>query len=244
MPQYYIENSHEAIIDPMEWDVVQEEIKRRKQIGRANSGTSVFSAKLVCGDCGGWYGHKTWHSTDKYRTTIWRCNQKYSDGKCICCTPAVTEDEIKSKFLNVFNGIITSKKPYISDCLTAKKVITDTAKIDAEMNDLLREMEVVTELTKKCIEENSTTLQDQEEYSARYNGYVDRYEALKKQYDSLSLERETRKEKAKSIDRFIHTIKTRENLLTEFDPHLWLTTVETVTITSDGKMIKTYSLQV
>lgn len=37
----------------MEWDAVQEEIKRRKQIGRAYSGTSVFSAKLVCGDCGG-----------------------------------------------------------------------------------------------------------------------------------------------------------------------------------------------
>ena len=42
VPQYYIEHSHEAIIDPMEWDAVQEEIKRRKQIGRAYSGTSVF----------------------------------------------------------------------------------------------------------------------------------------------------------------------------------------------------------
>ena len=62
VPQYYIEHSHEAIIDPLEWDAVQEEIRRRKEIGRAYSGTSVFSAKLVCGDCGGWYGHKTWHS--------------------------------------------------------------------------------------------------------------------------------------------------------------------------------------
>lgn len=68
--QYYIEHSHEAIINPLEWDAVQDEIKRRKEIGRAYSGMSVFSAKLVCGDCGGWYGHKTWHSTDKYRTEI------------------------------------------------------------------------------------------------------------------------------------------------------------------------------
>lgn len=74
----------------------------------------------------------------------------------------------------MFNSIISSKKPYISDCLTAKKAITDTAKIDAEMNDLLREMEIVTELTKKCIEENSTTDQDQEEYYTRYNSYVER----------------------------------------------------------------------
>ena len=221
----------------MEWDAVQDEIKRRKEIGRAYSGTSVFSAKLVCGDCGGWYGHKTWHSTDKYRTTIWRCNHKYSDEKCRCRTPAVTEDEIKSRFLKVFNSIISSKKPYISDCLTVKKAITDTAIIDAEMNDLLREMEVVTELTKKCIEENSTTIQDQEEYSARYNGYVDRYETLKLRYDTLAAERENRKEKAKAIDRFIQIVKTREDLLAEFDPRLWVTMVENVKILNGGKML-------
>ena len=104
------------------------------------------------------------------------------------------------------------------------------------MNDLLREMEVVTELTKKCIKENSTTVQDQEEYSARYNGYVDRYETLKSRYDAIAAERERKQEKAKAIDRFIHIIKSREDLLTEFDPHLWLTTVENVMITSNGKM--------
>lgn len=56
VPQYYIEHSHEVIIVPLEWDAVQDEIRRRKEIGRAYSGTSVFSAKLVCGDCGGWSG--------------------------------------------------------------------------------------------------------------------------------------------------------------------------------------------
>lgn len=45
VPQYYIENSHKAIIDPMEWEAVQDEFKRRKSIGRAYSGKSVFSAK-------------------------------------------------------------------------------------------------------------------------------------------------------------------------------------------------------
>ena len=45
MPQYYIEHSHEAIIDPDEWEAVQEEIKRRKAIGRAYSSASIFSAR-------------------------------------------------------------------------------------------------------------------------------------------------------------------------------------------------------
>lgn len=105
------------------------------------------------------------------------------------------------------------------------------------MDELLREMEVVAGLTKKCIEKNSTTVQDQEEYTARYNGYVNRYEMLKSRYDTLAAERESKLEKAKAIDRFIHTVKSREDFLTEFDPHLWMTTVENVTIMNDGKML-------
>ena len=91
IPQYYIEESHEAIIDPSEWDAVQDEIKRRKSIGRAYSGKSVLSAKIVCGDCGEWYGLKTWHSNDKYKTVIWQCNRKYDKDKPDCSTPHFTE---------------------------------------------------------------------------------------------------------------------------------------------------------
>nr|DAH37337.1 MAG TPA: integrase [Caudoviricetes sp.] len=236
VPQYYIEHSHEAIIDPLEWDAVQEEIKRRRRIGKAYSGKSVFSAKLICGDCGGWYGPKTLHSTDKYRTTVWRCNCKYKGSKRRCSTPSLSEDEIKDGFTAAFNGIITSKEPYIAACVTAKSVLTDTSSIDAEMAELLREMEVVAELTRKCIEENSSVAQDQSEYTARYNGYVDRYERAKARYDSLAVERREKQEKAKAIDRFIHTVESREGLLSEFDPCLWLATVENVTVMSDGKM--------
>ena len=34
VPQYYVENSHPAIIDPAEWKLVQRELERRKAIGR------------------------------------------------------------------------------------------------------------------------------------------------------------------------------------------------------------------
>lgn len=236
VPQYYIEHSHEAIIDPLEWDAVQEEIKRRRRIGKAYSGKSIFGAKLICGDCGGWYGPKTLHSTDKYRTTVWRCNCKYKDSKRRCSTPALSEDEIKDRFTAAFNGIITSKEPYIAACVTAKAVLTDTSAVDTEMAELLREMEVVAELTRKCIEENSSVAQDQGEYTARYNGYVDRYERAKARYDILAEERREKLEKAKAIDRFIHTVESRKGVLSEFDPCLWLDTVENVTVMSDGKM--------
>ena len=33
-----------------------------------------FSSKIKCDQCGSWYGAKVWHSKDKYRRTIYRCN--------------------------------------------------------------------------------------------------------------------------------------------------------------------------
>ena len=152
VPQYYIENSHKAIIDPMEWEAVQDEFKRRKSIGRAYSGKSVFGAKIVCGECGGFYGSKTWHSTDKYKTVIWQYNRKFKDNTC-CKTPHITEDEIKARFLKVYNGLISDKEPFIKTCKLTRDVLTDTKEIDREMSELLRELEVVTELIKKCMAE-------------------------------------------------------------------------------------------
>ena len=64
VPQYIVEQSHPAIIDPEQWQKVQDEMAVRKAKGRHHNSLSPFSAKLVCGDCGEYYGSKVWHSTD------------------------------------------------------------------------------------------------------------------------------------------------------------------------------------
>lgn len=100
-PQYYVENSHEAIIDPLLFERVQEEMARRKALGRSYSGKTIFSCRLICGDCGHYLGSKVWNSTDKYRRVIWQCNNKFK-GECKCGTPHLTEDFIKAKFLEAY----------------------------------------------------------------------------------------------------------------------------------------------
>ncbi len=58
VPQYYVENSHPAIIEPDVFDMVQFEIKRRKESGKCHSGSTCFSSKIICGECGNFYGSK------------------------------------------------------------------------------------------------------------------------------------------------------------------------------------------
>ena len=237
VPQYYIEASHEAIIDPAEWDAVQDEIARRKAIGNAYSGTSVLSAKIVCGDCGAWYGPKVWHSTDKYRTVIWQCNSKFSKGKKKCSTPHVSEEEIKRRFLQAYNSLISDKAAVVAACDEAEKTLTDTTELDAEMSELKGEIDVIIELTRKCIAENSSSAQDQVAYMEKYNGYVEKYERAKKRFDALVAEKERKEALKRNIGRFLFDLSSREELLTEFDDCLWLTVVERVTVRNDGVLV-------
>ena len=237
LPQYYIEHSHEAIIDPQEWDAVQDEFRRRKEIGKAYSGKSVLSCKLICGDCGAYYGSKTWHSNDKYRAIIWQCNSKFDKEKERCRTLHITEQEIKSRFLKVYNGMIEDKESYIIAASEACRVICDTDALDSEINELLREIEVVTEMTRRCISKNAEAAQDQESYTMRYNSLVERYEKAKARYDELNLIRDERLRKGRAIKHYLSDLSGRTELLTEFDDCLWLTTVQSVVVKRDGELL-------
>lgn len=104
------------------------------------------------------------------------------------------------------------------------------------MTELLREMEVVAGLTRKCIDENSATGQNQTEYINRYNAYVDRYEKAKGRYDALDALRKDRLARTKAVDRFIAALKERDDPLATFDSHLWLATVDYATVHRDGTM--------
>ena len=105
VPQYYVEGSHPAIIELDEWDQVQAEFARRKQLGRTYSGKSVLSTKLVCAACGGYYGQKVWHSTDQYRRVIWQCNSKFDNEKK-CDTPVLDTDTIQAMFIKAYNRLM------------------------------------------------------------------------------------------------------------------------------------------
>lgn len=71
------------------------------------------------------------------------------------------------------------------------------------MDALRQELEVVTELTRKCIEENSRRTQNQEEYTRHYDGYVRRYDAAKEKLERLEPQKLERKAEANEMSVFL-----------------------------------------
>lgn len=236
IPQYYVQESHPAIIEPDEFDAVQVEIERRKKLGRPASCNSPFSARIICEDCGGYYGSKVWGSNTKYRRNIWRCNNKYK-GEEKCHTPHITEDEIKNRFLEAFTKLMGSRVELLANIELAKTVLCDCGSLNIEVAELQREMEIVAELSRKAIFENAHTAMNQEEFNARNDSYLLRHKTASEKITELENLRRERHSKALLLDRFISEISVRPLVLTEFDIDLWMSTIDSVTVTKDDKLI-------
>ena len=141
IPQYYVEDNHEAIIDPEVFEMVQREMAKRGKGKKYHSGVHAFSTKIKCGECGSWYGSKVWHSNSKYRKTIWQCNHKF-DGDCRCQTPHLTDEEIQLHFLSAANKLLATKAAVIANGREMQALLFDTTELEAEQAQLLEETQL------------------------------------------------------------------------------------------------------
>jgi len=233
LPQYYVENSHPAIIDKEEWEIVQAELMRREQIGAAYSGNSIFSSKLICGDCGGFYGRKIWHSTSKYSRFVYRCNGKYNKEHDKCQTPAITEDKIKEKFVIAYNQVMREKQRIIEDVNEIIKLLSDTSKLDAKVIELQNKMEVIGGLVDKMIKENTRTAQDQVEFNRRYEELTNQYEADKNALDNTLEKRAFKQAQQIKMKSYLEEIKKADNYLPEWSNDIWMLMVEKAIVNRD-----------
>lgn len=156
--QYYVENSHPAIIKEEEWEAVQQEFKRRKEYMKEhkinrygyNGCDSPYISKVVCGCCGEIYGRKSWASRN---THYWECNRRFKKkGSRRCVSFNIKEEILNKTFVIAWNSIINIKDELMKKWkkqiqkgealqkLRAKQMIelTNEGKIDNVIPELLQ----------------------------------------------------------------------------------------------------------
>ena len=100
LPQYWVENTHEAIIPMVTYQAVQNEIKRRKKMGvfaNWSIHTTCFTGKIKCGLCGKSYrrsGKRQRKDPDKVYYT-WICRTKSEKGAAFCRGKTIPEEILK-----------------------------------------------------------------------------------------------------------------------------------------------------
>ena len=205
VPKYYVENSHPAIIEPAVFDEVQAELERRRQ-AKYNGKGGCFSSRIICGECGSYFGKKVWHSTDEYRRVIWQCNHKYNGDK-VCKTPHIDEDAIKAAFVDAINQTISSKDAIIRQYRTIIKTLTDTSALEQEYTKQQNEYDVVEGLIRRLITENAQIGLGPNEYARREAELDARYEAAKAAMTEIEMKIQERKTRCAKLAAFVKMLE-------------------------------------
>lgn len=232
VPQYYIENSHPAIIDAETFDLVQKEIERRKPHRYQLHRSSPLNAKIICGECGGFYGRKVWHSNSKYRKSVWQCNHKF-DNESHCSTPNLNEYEIKNAFVIAFNQMLDDKAEHLTRLEEIQKELSDTSSLDKQLKAATSEHARLLAELRRYMEENTRQIQDQTEYNRRFSEMdtaCQKQEGIIAQLKKQLIDQHTHKEQAA---RFLRILTECRNPIKEFDTDFWSAMIENVTVSQD-----------
>ena len=94
LPMYYVEDSHEAIIDRITFQKAQEELERRAEKFYRPSTRSepyLFTGLLRCGICGRRYRRRIVYYNNQYRRAVWICLTFDTCGKTACPSQQIPE---------------------------------------------------------------------------------------------------------------------------------------------------------
>ena len=237
VPQYYVENNHEAIIDPQTFDMVQVELARRATGRGRHSGVHLFSGKIKCGDCGGWYGNKVWHSTDKFRKTMWQCNQKYRDRNKRCTSPSLNEQYVRDCFTKAVNQLIKNSSNAVEACEDALSKILDISDLEQKNQELSTEMQKLDSEMRQMIKENAAIVQDQFDFKKRYDEITIKFQETEGQKSKIELKIRDLIERRSIIENFIKKLKEQNGEISEFNESLWSGLLEYVTAYAGGRLV-------
>lgn len=231
LPMYYIAQDHEPIITPEQFNMVKEEMQRRRDAGGLAQCVSIFSGRIVCGDCGGFYGRKVWHSSTKHTSWHWHCNNKFRKRK-YCNTPTLKEESLEETFVGVFNRMIRRKANIEENYRKCLDAITDTSEYERQLEELEKGSEEAHAVIKSLLLAYSKSDGD-ESITTQYESYEEKLDSIARAKQELDMKIAACSAKRIQINGFLRELRKHEHPLRKFDPLVWQATVHHAQVNAD-----------
>ncbi len=227
VPQYYVENSHEAIIPREIFMQVQEELIRRRIVhtspngkNRTFSSTHSFSNMIICGGCGEFFRRIHWNNRGK-KSVVWRCISRLENTGQFCDARTVLESTIEQLLVTAINQTLCDKDAFLS-----------ILKNNIE-NVLIHENDTTLADIDKRLEELQSELVKLANSKAEYDKVGDEIYRLRDEKQKVQLDIIGRDELKKRIDDMSEFLKGQPTALIEYDEALIRRLIEKVTVFED-----------
>ena len=238
IPQYYVEHSRDAIIDPRVFDQAQRQMAAWQGKTNRHSSAGIFADRIRCGDCGSRYGQKVWHSNDKYRRVVGQRSHKF-DGGVKCGTPHLDEAAMKERFVKAVNLLTAEREEIYGNFKEIEEQIFGMRELEARQLRLQEECQVMEELARR--REGKGYVSSKEcQRRDRQEGLWQRLQERREQLGQVRERIGERMVKREGMERFLSEVKGQKDVVTEFDEGQWYSLVDVVTVFSMEDMCFTF----
>ncbi|WP_353095740.1 recombinase family protein [Tissierella praeacuta] len=252
VPQYYIEDNHEAIIPKELFYKVQEEKARRaslnksavtRKANKAKKEKSKFSSKyalteiLVCAECGHPYRRQVWSKYGQ-KSAVWRCENRLKNGAKATCkhSPTLKEEPLHDIIMTAINSVVENNGDFIGAFrenvirviggYSTKDIPTE---YDEKIESLQKEM-----LT--LIEENAKQGAVAEDFDDEYKRISEQINELKKAKLRLVQEKKQAESYEERLAEMDSTLKTVRPQVREFDEELVRRLIKTIKVNKGERL--------
>lgn len=236
-PQVFVENNHPAIIDKATFARVQELVKKRNNRRNAGTSESPFVGRVVCADCGEYFGRKTWTSRGRIKYTMWVCNHKYTDETSYtddkCKTANLRQEWIEQGYLYTINQLLARKTQILGKYGRKLKRVENrlsSGEIERAIFELVNEKKKVDEQLEALKGEWEYTFGDHSDFYRRQDELTNKNKAINQKIHTLEDERIELNTEKKLIKTFMETIEGMPDKLTRFNGKEFIGTVDRVMV--------------
>ena len=132
--------------------------------------------------------------------------------------------------------LTTDQAMILEELQEDKAMLTGTEDLEKEQKRLAEQMNVDADAVQELIAQNARVAQNQDDYNRRYDEMVSRYEATKAERDAFAAEIRQRGIRRREFERFITTLESLPNVVTDFSEDLWGSLVEYLTVYAKDDM--------
>ena len=228
VPQYYVENSHEAIIPRELFMQVQEEMVRRANLEtgtgkrRTYSGKYALSHHVYCAHCGDVFRRTVWFLKGK-NVPVWRCVSRLERKKSGIDCPARTlfETDLHAAVVKALNQMIEQKDEF----LPGMRLAVDRA-LALSNSPRVREIDAQLAALQKDMLKKANAKQG-------YEDLAEEIESLRSEKEALLLEDANRIGLQKRLDELEAFLDEHQEPVTDYDEGLVRRLVERITVYDD-----------
>lgn len=248
VPQYYVEDDHEAIIPKQLFYKVQEEMARRSALyskdGKKNkkkgySSSYALTGKLICSECGQEFRHVIWTQNGKKRN-VWRCGNRLDHGKKHCkSSKTIDEAVLNEAVMKAICQIVQNDGEFV-DAFRQNviRIIGSYGEVKDNETDIYEEtIQKKQEEMVLLIEENAKLGSCTEEFDAQYRRIAEEIAELKGKQNEYKRRKRLAYNYEQRVQEMDDFLQARTTQIPEFDDDLVRRLIDNIQVVSNEMLI-------